>query len=82
MFKSVKKIINFQSGTTVDDGSPAIDELAVPVEADENATTAAPGEAGSTEEGNPEEGDTAEPAGSPEDASTSEPAGTPEDTNQ
>lgn len=80
IFERVLPYMNiFQSGTTVDDGSPAIDELAVPVEADENATTAAPGEAGSTEEGNPEEGNTAEPAGSPEDGSTSEPAVTPED---
>lgn len=55
IFERVLPYMNiFQSGTTVDDGSPAIDELATPVEAPEDATTAAPGEAGSTEEGTPD----------------------------
>ena len=34
----------FQSGTTVDDGTPAEDELATPVEAEAGATTETPGE--------------------------------------
>ena len=48
IFERVLPYLNiFQSGTTVDDGSPAEDELAVPVEVDPNSTTEAP----ATEEG-------------------------------
>jgi stage V sporulation protein D (sporulation-specific penicillin-binding protein) len=51
IFERVLPYLNiFQSGTTVDDGSPAVDEIAVPVEVDPDSTTAAPSEGISTEE--------------------------------
>lgn len=65
IFERVLPYMNiFQSGTTVDDGSPIVDEIATPVEVDPNSTTQAPsGDSpdvnteGSTEassEGNPD----------------------------
>lgn len=75
IFERILPYMNiFQSGTTVDDGSPAIDELATPVEADENATTAAPGEAGSSEEGIPEESTDEEQNNTSEESVTTDPA--------
>lgn len=55
IFERVLPYMNiFQSGTTVDDGSPMVDEIATPVEVDPNSTTEAPSAEGtdaSTESG-------------------------------
>jgi stage V sporulation protein D (sporulation-specific penicillin-binding protein) len=45
IFERVLPYMNiFQSGTTVDDGTPAVDEVATPVEVDPDSTTEAPSE--------------------------------------
>lgn len=71
IFERVLPYMNiFQSGTTVDDGSPIVDEIATPVEVDPNSVTEAPTET-------PTETPTDTPAETPTDTPTETPTDTP-----
>ena len=62
----------FQSGTTVDDGTPAVDEAATPVEAEADATTAAPEDFVDTTEEPTEGNEGGEPSEAPADTAPAE----------